>query len=462
MTAVVAPPGLVDELRSIVGDQGLLLGEDAAMRSCDPFRPVPPASGVIVRPADTAQVSEVLSLCRRRGQCVVTQGGRTGVSGGAYADADEIVLSMERMNAIESIDPVAQVAVVQAGVVLETLHTRAAEQGLLYPIDLGAKGSATIGGNIATNAGGNRVIRWGMTRQNVLGVEAVLPDGTVVSAMNRLVKNNTGYDIKQLMIGSEGTLGVVTRAVLRLVPAPTTQLVAFISAPSFAAILDLLGRARKLQTLSAFEVMWRDYYSLVAQSGTGRSPVKDDEPYYLLVEAMGYDKVRDEESFNAFLSDAYDAGLVSDAVVATSARQVDELWRVREASDVLVPAMGPFIPFDISVDIGRAEEFAAAARAALEQRFDGLKCVTLGHLGDNNLHIAAHVGPDTIERALEVEGCVFEVLRDFDGALTAEHGVGRFKRQFLPQHVSSGALAMMRHMRDALDPQRLMNRRVLF
>lgn len=462
MTRGLAGGDLIAELRAIVGDRGLVLGEDAAMRSCDPLRAVAPRSGVIVRPADTAEVSQVLALLRRREQPVVCQGGRTGVAGGAYVDADEVALSLERMHAIEAVDPVGLTAVVQAGATVQALQERAAAEGLFYPVDLGAKGSATIGGTIATNAGGNRVLRWGMTRHNVLGLEAVLADGSVVPAMNRLVKNNTGYDLKQLFIGSEGTLGVVTRAVMKLVPAPQTQLVAFLAVPSFAAILELLKRARRLQTLSAFEVMWRDYYELVAASGTGRSPVAPDQPYYLLIEAMGYDQAQDAPRFIGFLEQALADGVVVDAVQATSGRQIDELWRVREGSEVLVREMSPFVSFDVSVEVARAEAFIEAARAALARRFASVRSVAFGHLGDNNLHIGVHVGPDTLAQELEVETCVYEVVRAFDGALTAEHGVGRLKRAFLPLHVAPAALDAMRRVRAALDPQTLLNRQVLF
>ena len=263
---------LIAHLRAIVGERGILTGEDIRLRSCDPFRAVPPLGAAILRPADTREVAAVVALCAAHGQRIVTHGGRTGVAGGAYVGPKEVVVSLERMARIEEVCGVGQLAVVEAGVTIEALQSNVAEQGLFYPIDLGSKGSATIGGTIATNAGGNRVLRWGMTRQNLLGLEAVLPDGTVVCAMNRLVKNNTGYDLKHLFVGSEGTLGIITRAVVRLGPAPASQAVAFVSVANHDALLALLGRARRLSTLSAFEVMWPDYYNLVAESGTGRPP----------------------------------------------------------------------------------------------------------------------------------------------------------------------------------------------
>ncbi|WP_250504209.1 FAD-binding oxidoreductase [Caballeronia sp. AZ7_KS35] len=452
----------IEGLRAIVGDRGLVTGDDLAMRSCDPFRQVPPRARVLARPANVDELSKVMRYCHENGQRVVTQGGRTGVSGGAYAAEDEIIMSLERMTRIEEIDPVAQVAVVEAGITLEALQNAAADQGLFYPVDLGAKGSATIGGTIATNAGGNRVVRWGMTRSNVLGLEAVLADGTVVTAMNRLLKNNTGYDIKQFFIGTEGTLGVVTRAVLKLVAAPRTQFVAYASLPNFDAVLRLLQAARTLPTLSAFEVMWQDYYALMAESGSGRAPVAPDQPYYVLIECMGYHDAIDEQLFMTFIEQALTDGVIADAVCATSQRQIQELWRVREGAEVIVREMSPFVSFDISVDVRRAEAFIEAARARLRERYSVLRTAAFGHLGDNNLHLAVHVGANTVQEESNVERCVFEVVRDFEGALTAEHGIGQFKRAFLPEHVSPGAMHLMRTARGALDPRRLLNRDVLF
>ena len=455
-------PSLLEKLGPIVGDRGLLTGEDVAARSCDPFLHLPPGSPVIVRPASTEELSRVLALCHATGQRVVTHGGCTGVVGGAMAGPADIVISLERMNRVLEVDPIGMTMTVEAGVPVEVAQNAAAEHGLFYPIDLGSKGTATIGGTIATNAGGNRVIRWGMTRQNVSGLEAVLADGTVVSQLNRVLKNNTGYDLKQLFIGSEGTLGIVTKAVLKLVAAPTTQKVAFVSVPGFAAVLDLLVRARRMPQLSAFEAMWQDYYALVANHDPSRRPVSPDQPFYVLIEAMGYDEAEDDRVFTTFLEEAFEAGLIADAVSAQSAKQAADLWRVRESSEILVREMGPFVSFDISVDVRRADAFVEAVRAALKERFGAFRSVAFGHLGDSNLHIGVHIGADTREREHEIEACVYGTLRAFGGALTAEHGVGTAKRAFLPDFVTPGALATMRTLRQALDPAGLLNREVLF
>ena len=449
-------------IEQIVGRRGILDQQDAAIRSCDPFRDLPPLGRMIVRPANTEELSAVLRRCHDANQPAVVHGGRTGVSGGALVDDTEIAISLERMNQIVEICPVTMTAIVEGGATIEAVQEAAAAQGLFYPIDLNSKGTATVGGTIATNAGGNRVLRWGMTRAHVLGVEAVLADGTIVDAMNRLVKNNTGYDIKQFFIGSEGTLGIVSRAVLKLVPAPESQNVAFVAVESNDQLLRLLAAARRLHTISAFEVMWPDYYDLVATSDIGRRPLETGHAAYVLIEAMGYDPEQDRTTFEAFLQKLYETDVVADAVLAQSSRQVADLWRVREGADCIVDAMSPFVSFDISVDVRRVEEFMTQAVLQLEQAYPVVATATFGHLGDNNIHIAVHVGPSTVEEERNIERIVFDVLKREHGAITAEHGIGRFKKEFLPGHKHTGEMDVMRRVRQALDPRSILNRQVLF
>jgi FAD/FMN-containing dehydrogenase len=452
----------IAQLKGIVGEHGLLLGSDVRSRSADPFRSIPTQSPIIVRPCSTQEISGVMKLCHARRQRVVMHGGRTGVSGGAFTRPDEIVVSLERMNRIEEINEVSYIAVVQAGVVLEALHNAAAAKDLFFPVELGAKGSATIGGMISTNAGGNRVLRWGMMRQNLLGVEAVLADGSVVSGMNRLLKNNTGYDLKHLFIGTEGTLGIVTRAVLRLVPAPLTQSVVFVSVDSFDKVLELLNRGRRLPTLSAFEVLWQDFYSLLAESGSNRRPLEPDQPYYVLMEAMGQDRQADEEIFEQFVESIYRDGLIVDAVAATSSKQVAELWRVREGSEVIVKAFGAFVSSDVSIDVQRVNAFLARVKELLRERYAAVRTASFGHLGDNNIHVAINVGADTAREESNVERLLFQAVREFGGAITAEHGIGQLKKEFLPEHRSAEEMDVMKRIRAALDPLGILNHNVLF
>jgi FAD/FMN-containing dehydrogenase len=448
------------DLRAIVGDRGLLTGADVAARSCDPFRHRPIGAPLIVRPADTQEVAAVMRLCAAHGQKIVTQGGMTGVSGGAYADAAHVALSLERMTRIESIDAEAGVAVVEAGVPIAALQDAAGAHGLTYPLDLISQGTATVGGTISTNAGGNRVIRWGMTRAQVLGLEVVLADGSILPATNRLVKNNTGYDLKQLFIGGEGTLGIITRAVLRLVPRPTTQAVCFASVESYEKVVALLHRAKRLPILSAFEVMWRDYYEMMVESGTGRDPLPANQPFFVLIEALGHDPDVDETLMSDFLQDIHDERLVADAVLASSDRQRQELWRVREGAEILVAQMSPFLSPDLSVDIRHTAACVEAIRT-LVSGFPGGRIVTFGHLGDNNIHICVHAGPDG--HALEgLEDAIFRIVARYGGSISAEHGIGRVKRDYLHYSRSPEELRMMRLLKHTLDPGNLLNPDVLF
>lgn len=459
--ATTAAEDLLAVLKREMDDGGVLTGADVAARSCDPFTHIAPGSPALLRPRSTDEVARILALCHAASQSVVVHGGVTGIAGGAYAGADDLIVSLERMNRIVELDPISGTMTVEAGVPIEVVQTQAEAHGLFYPIDLGSKGSATVGGTIATNAGGNRVIRWGMTRQNLLGLEAVLPDGTVLSLLNRFIKNNTGYDLKQLFIGSEGTLGIVTRAVLKLVPKPTTQQVALVSLDSYGKVLDLLARARRLQQLSAFEVMWQDYYAVVAQD-PARRLLDPSGAFYVLIEAMGYDEAVDKPAFARLLEQAFEHGLILEAILASSGKQVEDIWRVREGSEILVREMGPFISFDISVDIRRADEFVATVRAALASAFGEYRSVAFGHLGDSNIHIGVHIGPDTLDHTHAIESCVYRVLQGFGGALTAEHGVGTLKREFLPDHVPPAVLATMKKLRNAIDPSHIVNSKVLF
>ncbi|WP_221796324.1 FAD-binding oxidoreductase [Aquisediminimonas sediminicola] len=462
MTMTANPELLRDELFAILGSRGLLEPDDFAGRSCDPFLHEPIASPFVTRPANAAELSEVIKVAARHDWRIVTHGGVTGMSGGAFTRPDTIVVSTERMRQIEEINEIGQFAVVGAGVSVEELQNAVEEKGLFYPVDLGSKGSATIGGTISTNAGGNHVIRWGMTRQSVLGIEAVLADGTVVNAMNRLLKNNTGFDLKHYLIGSEGTLGIVTRAVVRLQPLPTSQEVALLGVESMEKVLKLLMAARNMPSLSAFEVMWHDYYALMAESGTGRRPIEPDLPYYVLIESMGYDADADRAAFERFMELALEQGLAADGVLANSARQKQDLWHVREGSEVTHREFGAIVPFDVSVDLEHVEAFVSDAYRLLRERFTHVRGVTLGHLGDNNIHFGINVGPQTVEQFHAVEDAVFEALAPYGGAITAEHGIGSLKREFLHKYKSEGELEMMKRIKAALDPHGRLNPGVIF
>lgn len=315
---------ILEEITAIVGRSGLLTGDDVAARPAAWLRREPTKAKAIVRPGNTAEVAAVLKLCHSIGQSVLPIGGNTGLVNGTQSEEHDILLSLERMNAIESVDSVACTMTVQAGTPLQAVQESAEQHDLSFPLDLGARGSATIGGNISTNAGGNAVIRFGMMREQVLGLEAVLADGTVMSSMNRMLKNNAGYDLKQLFIGAEGTLGIVTRAVLRLRPMLRSQNTAFVAVDDYSLIpllLKELGSALG-GALSAFEVLWADFYDTVVD-GTGRHtpPLASGHPFYVLIEARGGHQHADAERFQETLESVFEKGLIVDAVFAQSSAQ---------------------------------------------------------------------------------------------------------------------------------------------
>jgi FAD/FMN-containing dehydrogenase len=442
---------LLDDLRVAVGEDAVLVGDAALERAQSPWTRlgVPLA---VLRPRSTEEVSRILRLAHAAGQAVVPWGGRTGLVNGANAEG-ALALSLDRMAAIEAIDAAAGIMRVQAGCVLQTACEAAEAAGLLLPLDLGSRGSATIGGNISTNAGGNRVLRYGMMREMVLGLEAVLADGTVIDALNPLMKNNAGYDIKQMFIGSEGTLGVVTRAVLRLRPHPASHNVALLAVEQFAALPRVLRTLEKGLggALSAFEVLWPEYYELVTTPpARGTAILPRGHAYYVLVEAMGGDEAADAESFERALGAALESGDIVDAVIAKSGAERAAIWALRD--DVGQTARnGPIIAFDISLPIAAMEAYVAEVRA----RLPGL--VVFGHLGDGNLHVIAPA-PDRSEAGRHaVETAIYDPLRAIGGSISAEHGIGLMKRAYLSWSRSPVEIQVMRTLKSAFDPRGILN-----
>lgn len=452
---------IVDTLAAIVGPSGILTGDDVKARQAGWLRPVAVRARAIVRPGSTDELAAVLKACHEDGQPVVPVGGNTGLVDGTQSSDDEIQLSLERMKAIESIDSQAGTMTVQAGAALQTVQEAAEVEGLMFPVDLGARGTATIGGTISTNAGGNGVIRYGMMREQVLGLEAVLADGTVVSSMNRMLKNNAGYDLKQLFIGTEGTLGVVTRAVLRLRPALRSQNTAFVAIDEYSrvpALLKELGSSLG-GAVTAFEVMWADFYNtIVAESGRHRPPLPSGHPFYVLIETRGGDQAVDAERFEAALGEALESKLIVDAVFAQSGRERQDMWAIRDDIDGLVEKMNPPISFDISLPIGDAAEYAAAVNRSLEERWPGtFRNTTFGHLGDGNLHFMMTIGSDEKNELGEAMERVYRELKPYGGSISAEHGIGLEKRPYLRYSRSDVEVALMKQLKRALDPDGILN-----
>ncbi len=449
---------LLQALQDIVGNENVLTGEDVRRRSVSWADHSPCQALAIVRPANTGQVSGVLAACHAAGQAVVPMGGLTGLVRGCVAGPHEIGLSLERMHRVESVDPVNRTITLEAGVPLQVVQQEAEQHGLLYPVDFGARGSAHIGATVATNAGGNGVIRYGMTRDSVLGLEAVLADGTVISSMNRMVKNNAAYDLKQLFIGTEGTLGIVTRLVLRLREAPRSVQTAMVACSAFGDVTQLLKHtdAALGGSLSAFEVMWNEFYRLVTTPpAKGTPPLGQDHPYYVLLEASGGDAERDQARFEEALGEAIEAGLVADAVIASSEAQRESLWALRDDVESFF-RLGMPVTFDISLPVTEMEDYVHDVLARLEREWPAYRRFVFGHLGDGNLHIIA-AGPPSREAKLGIERCVYEPLAARAGSVSAEHGIGLEKQPWLSLSRGPAELELMRKLKAALDPKNILN-----
>lgn len=452
---------LLSRIREISGPKGLITGEDVRARPADWMGQTRCNALAIVRPASTEKLSKIMQVCHEQGQPVVAAGGLTGLVHGADASDREIIVSLERMTDVEDMDSIGRTVTVQAGAPMQKVQEAAESAGMMFAVDLGARGSATIGGNIATNAGGNQVIRYGMMREHVLGLEAVLADGTVVSSMNTLLKNNTGYDLKQLFIGSEGTLGLVTRAVLRLAPRPKSDNTAMVALPDFAALTSFfqhvghnLGGA-----LTSFEVMWKEHYELVAvESGRHTPPLDPGEAYYVIVEATGNDAEFDTEMFTRVLEQAVESELISDAAIASSKAQRDAIWNIREDIEALGKALMPATVFDISLPIKEMEAYVAGLRSSVHATWGHeARLIIFGHLGDCNLHVVVAPRPWSDEARKQVEKIVYQPLAEIGGAISAEHGIGLEKRDYLHLSRSPEEIALMRTLKATLDPKGILN-----
>jgi FAD/FMN-containing dehydrogenase len=420
-----------------------------------PVRPL-----AVVRAATAQGVAAAMKICARHGVPVVPQGGLTGLAGGAAPLANAVVISLERLTGIEEIDADSATMTVKAGTTLEVVQRAADEAGFFFALDLGSRGSCSIGGNLSTNAGGNRVIRYGMMRDMVLGLEVVLPDGTLVTSLNKMIKNNAGYDLKHLFIGSEGTLGIVTRVVLRLFPKPACTMAALCGVADYHRVLGLLARARNRlgPYLSAFEVMWPDYWELATERVKGvRSPLASRHAFYVLVEAQGNDAGRDPALFQSWLEDCASDGTLADAVVAQSMADIRSFWATRDAAAEFVQVLGPHVSFDIGLSVAGMDAYARDCRQALAQALPGCVSCFYGHIADGNMHIIACVpGADPQPFSL-INGIVYDLVRTHGGTISAEHGIGVLKKPYLSYTRSPEELGLMQKIKAALDPATILN-----
>ena len=462
---------LIDDLRAIVGATHVLTDGDLSAFEQDWRKRARGKALAVVRPGSADEVARIVKACAAAGTSIVPQGGNTGLAVGSVPDGSgtQIVLSLTRMNAIREIDAANLTVTVEAGCVLQVLQEAAEKAGFLFPLSLAAEGSCTIGGNLATNAGGTQVVRYGNARELCLGLEVVTAQGEVWHGTSGLRKDNTGYDLRDLLVGSEGTLGIITAATMKLYPLPAAQLTAWAAVPSLEHAVTLLGLAhRQLGAgLTGFEVMGQFALSLVGRHMPQlRVPFLGDDaaPYCVLLENSDSESEDHARArFEALLESAFEDGCVRDAVIAENLTQAHQLWHIRESIPLAQAEEGLNIKHDISIGVSRIPAFVAETDALLQQEIAGVRLVNFGHLGDGNLHYNVQAPVDGDAKAFlreqeeRVNTLVYDQVEKFGGSFSAEHGIGELKVHKLEKHKSPVALGMMRAIKGALDPHNLLN-----
>jgi len=449
----------IDALVAALGSQ-VRLGTDIPARNHTDASGLPPTvPRALILPQTTQDVATALRICHEHRQPVVTQGGLTGLAGGAHPQSDEIALSLERMNGIEEIDAASATLTALAGTPLAVVQQAAEEAGFLCGIDLGARGTCTIGGNVATNAGGNQVLRYGMARRNTLGLEAVLADGTIVRSLNKMLKNNAGYDWTQLLIGSEGTLGVITRVVIGLHPRPQGVQTALCAVGSFEDALSVLRRFQQSHPgrLLVFEAMWREFMTVATQICGLQPAFEEEHDLTLLIEADMGEEAAGTETFSSLLSEFYEQGLIKDAVVAQSRADRNRFWAYRETPYEYGRFLPEEIRFDVSVPLDRMTGAVAHLRREMPRQYADAVWVVFGHVADSNIHINVAIKNMTSEVKKGVQDLVYDMISGLGGSISAEHGIGRIKRPYLERSRTPAELALMAKLKRALDPEGILN-----
>jgi FAD/FMN-containing dehydrogenase len=458
---------LISQFAAIVGDKYALTAANAIAPHLTEQRNLFHAlSPLVLKPASTAEVSAILKLANETRTAIVPQGGNTGLVGGQTPDGsgDQIIVSLARLNRIREFDLDGNCVVAEAGVVLETLSSAAEAQGRLFPLWLASAGSCQIGGNLSSNAGGTQVLAYGNARELCLGLEVVLPDGQVLNGLSRLKKDNTGYDLRDLFIGAEGTLGVITAAVLKLFPQPKGRAVAWVGVESPAQALALLGFAQAAGTLTGFELVARVGVEFTVNYVPGaRMPLAAPAPWYALIEYSSNRSAQDaSDTMTAVLEGALETGVILDAAIASSQAQQNDFWALRENLSQAQKPEGGSIKHDISVPVAAIPAFIEKAGAAVEALIPGARLVTFGHMSDGNLHYNISQPPGADKAAFlgrwdEVNNLVHGIVREFSGSISAEHGIGQLKRVELTRHKQPLALDLMRRIKGVFDPNSIMN-----
>ena len=460
---------VLDRIAEIVGEKGLIRDPaDIEPYIVDQRKAYIGATPMVVRPASTEEVSKVVALCAETNTPIVPQGGNTGLCGGATPSeaGDQLLLSLTRMNKVRDVDPLNYTLTAEAGVILTDIQQAADDHDRLFPLSLGAEGTARIGGNLATNAGGTGVLRYGNARELVVGLEVVLPDGQIWDGLSALRKDNTGYDLKQLFIGSEGTLGIITACVLKLFPKPRDVQTGFAAVRDVDAAIEILARARAASDdrVTAFEWMARKGLDLVFKNIPGaRDPLSKPYAEYLLIElTSGHEDGGLRETLEEILGDAMERGEVLDATIAESRQQAADIWKLRETIPEAQAIEGTGVKHDISVPVSAMPEFLKRANEQVAKAVDGVQICAFGHIGDGNAHYNLNQ-PDNSDGEVflgykdELNRIVHDIATDLRGSISAEHGIGRLKREELVHYKSPIALDVMRSIKAAIDPKQIMN-----
>ena len=451
---------MIQELTSIVGENNILAhGKEKTRFSHIWKTDIPLTALAVVFPRSTEEVSAIMQLCHKNNQEVVVHGGVTNLVGGTQTQKKQLVVSLEKMNSIEEVDEKSRTISVQAGVILENAIDAANDKNLFLPLSFGAKGSAQVGGVVSTNAGGLRVFRYGMTRQMVLGLEAVLPDGTIISSLKKIIKDNSGYDLKQLFIGAEGTLGIITKIIFRLQEKPLSRSSAIVGLDRYENVIALLKFMEKglAGTLSGFELMWQRTYIAMTSSPDLSPPIPTTFPYYVFIESLGGDAATDFSRLEDLIAQAFENELIGDGVLAQSERELQSIWKIREDVSVLADLAQYDQHFDISLPIPVIGKEIDAAIEQLEQLDFVEKIFPFGHVADGNIHFIIGKKENSPEIIDAINAIIYGCLERNRGSVSAEHGIGLDKKKYLSTSRTENEINLMRTLKRALDPKNILN-----
>lgn len=452
---------IVNAFKQKISPEKVLTGSELDSRYEHIWRTdTPLLARALCLPATTEEVSEIMKICHSAGQKVSVHGGLTNLVGGTKTAADEVVISLEKLNKIEEIDPHSRTVTVQAGVILEEMQRAVDAKDLLFPLSFGAKGSAQIGGMISTNAGGLQVFRYGMTRNLVLGLEAVLPDGTVISSLKKIIKDNSGYDLKQLFIGSEGTLGIVTKAVLKLVEKPQSRVSAFIAFNDYEKTVGFLKYAdrRLAGTLSSYELIWQETYKVMTSPPAQmKPPLPQNYRYYVLLEGLGSDPTADRARLLKMLEEAFEKGMIEDAAPANTEADMTWFWTIREDVHVVKSAAPHDHHFDISLPIAEIGRVTEEIKNELYKIPEVINVFPFGHIADGNIHLIIGKENAGAELKEKIDRTVYAPLKALGGSVSAEHGIGVDKKAYLSYSRTEAEINLMRLLKRTLDPKGILN-----